>query len=429
MEHQQEPRTKRNWIKLLGFVIGIILGIVFFAITILLGIEHFDHILALLILALVVSFAFAYVGVRLFFKWVNIRTSKIPLIISLTFPLFVVLVWIFVLTPKVNLEKETQKIIPEGENLKYLDLATGSRIGYFNVKPDSLSHFPPLIYLHGGPGGGISLKDIKLAHYLAKKGLNVYLYDQAGVGYSEQISEKDYTVNRMVEDLEEIRKEIQADSIMLLGQSWGSVLATKYYAAFPERVKKLVLTSPGAYVDENLYPLEAEVTVAKSPFGEISSIPIIMSIILASIDNDKILESYISQSELDILMEDAFQVENYDKTLAKKSNCANINIDEIENDSLRLGSFNGMANFRINYDLKKSVNKIDARNELNEIKIPTLIVIGSCDYISPEIVKDYNSRIAHSTLEIIPNGLHTLWSTDNKIIEIGDLISNFIKSK
>ena len=46
-------------------------------------------------------------------------------------------------------------------NEQYWNLSTGSKIGYVLIKAKTTPKLYPIIYLHGGPGGHISDRDIK----------------------------------------------------------------------------------------------------------------------------------------------------------------------------------------------------------------------------------------------------------------------------
>jgi proline-specific peptidase len=102
----------------------------------------------------------------------------------------------------------------------------------------------PLVVLHGGPAGahGYMMPYSRLA--LDRP---VVLYDQSGCGRSSAPPElKRYTVARYVVELEELRRQLGFDRMLLLGHSWGGMLAPAYAAKHPDRVAGLVLagTSP-----------------------------------------------------------------------------------------------------------------------------------------------------------------------------------------
>lgn len=131
---------------------------------------------------------------------------------------------------------------------RYWQLSTGSRIAYTEIDPPpGMAVKPdPIVYLHGGPGVRQGHFDQSIYGSLAKEGFRVFLYDQAGSGVSAFLPHvRDYTIARMVDDLEAVRKEIGAEKMILIGHSWGSTLAVKYMATYPGHVAKVILHSPG----------------------------------------------------------------------------------------------------------------------------------------------------------------------------------------
>ena len=129
---------------------------------------------------------------------------------------------------------------------KYWNLSTGSKIGYTFIKGIGSKNNYPIIYLHGGPGGFVSDRDISVLTPLAEDGYDIYLYDQIGSGQSARLEcINDYTVGRHVKDLKEIVSKVGAEKVILIGQSWGAILATLFTADNPEKVEKIILSSPG----------------------------------------------------------------------------------------------------------------------------------------------------------------------------------------
>ena len=132
------------------------------------------------------------------------------------------------------------------DSTEYWDLKTGSRIAYtFLPAKDSAKPPFPIIYLHGGPGAGITDREIETYAMLADSGYNVYLYDQIGCGYSGRLANiEEYTAERHKQDLLEIVKTIGSEKVILVGQSWGSILATRFVADHTELVEKIIITAP-----------------------------------------------------------------------------------------------------------------------------------------------------------------------------------------
>jgi proline iminopeptidase len=143
----------------------------------------------------------------------------------------------------------------------YWRLATGSSIAYTLLPAKGTKSPYPIIYLLGGPGGSVDDRLIRLFSPIAADGYDVYLYDQIGSGWSGRLSNiRDYTALRHVQDLEAIVQTIGAKKVILIGQSWGAILAALYTADHPERVASLILTSPGP-----IQPWHPELASAPAP--------------------------------------------------------------------------------------------------------------------------------------------------------------------
>ncbi|ELU16211.1 hypothetical protein CAPTEDRAFT_158387 [Capitella teleta] len=97
----------------------------------------------------------------------------------------------------------------------------------------------PLLFLHGGPGGGTSGSDRR---YFDPKVYRIVLMDQRGAGKSTPPAElKDNTTWHLVEDIERLREHLGIDKWVVFGGSWGSTLSLTYAESHPDRVKALIL--------------------------------------------------------------------------------------------------------------------------------------------------------------------------------------------
>lgn len=98
----------------------------------------------------------------------------------------------------------------------------------------------PVIFLHGGPGGGTKPSMTKFFDPCIYR---VVLFDQRGTGNSTPPSEiRENTTDHLLEDIEALRKHLKIDVWhMAFGGSWGSSLALLYAQDHPDRVKCLVL--------------------------------------------------------------------------------------------------------------------------------------------------------------------------------------------
>ena len=97
----------------------------------------------------------------------------------------------------------------------------------------------PVIFLHGGPGGGI---EPIYRQYFNPKKWRIIIFDQRGCGKSLPHAELDEnTTWHLVDDIEMIRIYLNIDKWVVFGGSWGSTLALTYSIKNPNSCKALIL--------------------------------------------------------------------------------------------------------------------------------------------------------------------------------------------
>ncbi|CAF1257870.1 unnamed protein product [Didymodactylos carnosus] len=97
----------------------------------------------------------------------------------------------------------------------------------------------PIVFIHGGPGGGTDARDRR---FFDPQAYRIIIYDQRGAGNSTPSAcLEENTTWDLVEDLEKLRKHFNIDKWILFGGSWGSTLALSYAETHPETVKALIL--------------------------------------------------------------------------------------------------------------------------------------------------------------------------------------------
>jgi proline iminopeptidase len=100
-----------------------------------------------------------------------------------------------------------------------------------------------MIVLHGGPDFDISYLLPELDRLSDK--FHLIYYDQRGRGRSaDNVKPEDVTLESEMADLDEVRAHFHLDKVVLLGHSWGTVLALEYALRHPERVSRLVVMDP-----------------------------------------------------------------------------------------------------------------------------------------------------------------------------------------
>jgi len=130
----------------------------------------------------------------------------------------------------------------------------------------------PLLLVNGGPGWS-SAHMLPVAERLAESH-RVILFDQRGTGASRLavLDSTTVTMRAMVEDIDALRRHLSIETWIVMGHSFGGMLAMAYAAEHPEPVEALVLSAPAgpsldflgwypASLNDRLLPAERE-TVA-----------------------------------------------------------------------------------------------------------------------------------------------------------------------
>jgi len=139
----------------------------------------------------------------------------------------------------------------------------GNSSGYVQVEQGKLFYQKfgsgtPIIVLHGGPGLDQSyllpqMLDLAKDH-------EVIFYDQRGSGKSleTRIDPSYINITQFTKDLEELRKQLKLDKFILLGHSWGGLLAMNYSVTYPDHLAGLILlsTAPADFKGQQAFVTE-----------------------------------------------------------------------------------------------------------------------------------------------------------------------------
>lgn len=97
----------------------------------------------------------------------------------------------------------------------------------------------PVVFLHGGPGGGCSATSRR---YFDPARYRIVLFDQRGAGRSTPNGEtRNNTTAHLVSDLEALRQHRDIKAWHVFGGSWGSTLALAYAQEFAGACASLTL--------------------------------------------------------------------------------------------------------------------------------------------------------------------------------------------
>lgn len=286
------------------------------------------------------------------------------------------------------------------ENTKYWNLKKGSTIAFTLIPALGVKKPYPIIYLQGGPGGFVSDRIIKTLKPLSEEGFDIYFYDQIGSGLSERLIDiTEYTAERHKNDLVEIINTIGSDKVILIGQSWGAILATLYMAEHTDKVEKAIFIGPGP-----LLPVRKELTSIHAP----DSLHLKNPVFSNSEANEKCQNirvraiTFWAKALGKKLASDA-EADDFQTFLNNELNKATV-CDT--SNALKAEAGGG---FYVQVMTTKSFDKMkDIRPKLIDCKIPVLIMKGQCDNQPWGFVHEYFELFPNYQLKIIPDAGHSI---------------------
>lgn len=318
------------------------------------------------------------------------RFIKYTLLLCLAVFLFIVLIPRDYEVPELQKRKGTQ----------YWNLPTGSKIAYTLVPAKGTKKPQPIIFLQGGPGGFISDRNIKILAPLTEDGYDIYLYDQIGSGQSDRLTNiNDYTSERHKKDLEEIIKKIGSKKVILIGQSWGAILATLFTADNAEKVQRLIFTGAAA-----IQPIRQELINTIPPDS--------LNLRKPTFSNNE-ANKKSRNIRMDVV---SFMAKNFGFKLASDKEADDfqtylnneLNKATVCDTSMAMKAEGG-GGFYVQLMTVKSFSEIkNPRPKLKDSKIPVLIMKGQCDNQAWGFVTEYLELFPNYQLKIIPDAGHSI---------------------
>lgn len=255
----------------------------------------------------------------------------------------------------------------------------------------------PVLIINGGPGMN-SHGFASLAESLSADNRTI-IYDQRGTGESglNDMSASKFTIQKMVEDIEALRKHLGYDQWIVLGHSFGGMLAYAYAAEYPGRVRAMIQSHSGG--------MDLDIRNGLNILSRLSQ---------AERDS---LTHYAAKIRLgDDSKETALKRARflapaylYDKSLAPK-------IAE------RLTQGNMIINGRIWNDLDRI--DFDVSAEMSRFEKPVLILNGENEVAPQSIAEKAHSILPNSRLVVIPECGHYGWleRPDIYLKEVSDFL-------
>jgi proline iminopeptidase len=236
---------------------------------------------------------------------------------------------------------------------------------------------PGVVVLHGGPGVGDSREHPRDYGALGDE-FRLLFYDARGCGRSED--RPPYTHEQWVADLDELTRYVGMERFSLIGHSYGGMVAQEYAIGHQNRLDRLVLVDTAPTSVDHDEPIRRALDTGLPGMEE----GWLRKLFEGRLDSDAEFRD-VWERLLPLYFEGAF-----DPTLPRQ---------------LADGA---LLHFET-HNFAFSVNnpRFDVRSRLGDLRVPTLVVCGDNDWITPlALSEDIARRIPGSRLEVFEHSGH-----------------------
>ena len=282
-------------------------------------------------------------------------------------------------------------------------------VGEFKVWTKRFGTNPKIkiLLLHGGPAMTHEYMEC-FETFFQREGFEFYEYDQLGSYYSDQPKDSTlWTTERFVEEVEQVRKAIGADSsnFYVIGNSWGGILGMEYALKYQKNLKGLIIGNMMASATE--YGAYANEVLAKQMKPEV----------LSEIRALEAKKDFANPRYMELLLPNFYK--EHLCRLDDWPDAVNRSFKHVNNEVYTL--MQGPSEFGIGGRLAKW----DVKNRLKEIAVPTLMVGAKYDTMDPKAMEEQSKLVQNGSYLYCPNGSHLAMWDDQKVFMNG--VIQFIK--
>jgi proline iminopeptidase len=256
----------------------------------------------------------------------------------------------------------------------------------------SLGTGPIAIVLHGGPD--FDHRYLLPAFDELGDLFQLVYYDQRGRGRSATgVRAEDVTLASELRDLDAVRRHYGSDHAILIGHSWGTVLALEYAVRHPAHVSRLILMNPAPASAADLELLRSHYAKKLGAEALEKQRAILKSGSYAAGDPEAVAARYRIHFRPAFAREDSYGIltATMESEFRRQGKEGILKARAIE-DRLYLDTWS-----RADYDLHP---------KLSALRIPTLVVAGLEDFIPAEVAEHAATAIPDSMLVKIPDCGH-----------------------
>ena len=98
----------------------------------------------------------------------------------------------------------------------------------------------PCLFVHGGPGSNAYYYEAMAGASIIEQKWQMIYFDQRGSGRSDSAVNRDYSLQRMLQDMDELRQHLRIQKWKVMGHSFGGILITNYALQYAGNVSALL---------------------------------------------------------------------------------------------------------------------------------------------------------------------------------------------
>ncbi len=253
---------------------------------------------------------------------------------------------------------------------------------------------PVAFLVHGGPGGDHS--SYKPAFSPLSRKMQLVYFDHRGQGRSARGPKASYTLDNNVEDMEALRQHLGLDTIVVIGGSYGGMVALTYASRYPHRVSHLIVlvtTAHGGFLARAQEILDQRGTPEQKAVAQ--------PLWTGSFTSEAQLRDYFR------IMRPLYSITADPSQPEIAGDRAILSVDAI---NVAFGGF---------------LRTYDVRDQLHKITAPTLVIAGRHDWICPpEYSEEIARLIPQADLRIFENSGHSIRADEPQALL--DAIAGFI---
>lgn len=258
----------------------------------------------------------------------------------------------------------------------------------------------PFLLLHGGPGAP---HDFLEPYEKLEADRPVIFYDQLGCGNSDRPDDKSlWTIERFVEEVEQVVSALGLKKVHVFGHSWGSMLAVAYILKYNQKVASCILSGP--FLSAQMFIEDAKYYVSQLP--------------------EKYRDVIVKCEE-----NGDFNNKEYNQAMDYFDRQHVLRLDAMPEYILRGRPKFGAEVYNhmwgpSEFTATGTLREVSLVERLCEISIPVLFMSGRYDEVRPETVEFYKSNIRNAEMIVIEDASHCTYNERPE--EVVNIVRDFL---